>query len=93
MYIDEETKAQVRKESRIFQGIDWIWAAMIATLLAWLIVKAMIYFGYFENHGIIHGNLGDYDFRGLAILLWRVGIFIVSGAVTLMVRVKTREKN
>lgn len=88
MYTNEDQK-KMRKEMRIFNATDFCWAAIIGILAAFVGVKLMLFFGVFEG-ALINGWLGEMDFRGSAEKLSYLGIFVVSGILTLMHRAKNR---
>ena len=84
---------KARKESRIFNLGDFMIALLVAIPFAWVGVDALVKLGFVES-ALIQSETWDMtlDLRGVATLVLRVGVFIVSFLGTLMFSADHRTK-
>ena len=90
-YIDDETRERIKKESRLFDLTDVIWAVLIGTLVAYFGINLLNRLHVFDK-AVLDTFLGQINLVGNAIGLSRIGAFLVTALIVLVVRYNKRHE-
>jgi|GEM_PF-2463868 hypothetical protein len=90
-YIDPEIRKQIKKETRLWDLTDMIWAILIGFVVARWGVDLLAYLHVFDK-AKLDTWFGTVNLVGSAISLSRLGAFIVAFIITLIVRYNRKNR-